>query len=383
VASITRLNGRWKVRYWTPDGQRQKSKTFDLKGEAQKFARAVETAKDRGEWIDPALGRTTFGQWSERFMDTTVHLKPKTRAGYAGLLRTILLPAFEHVPLVKLQPLHVRQWVAQLSARGLSPSRIRQAYYLLGAILRSAVESGYIVKSPCIGIKPPKMVTREMHFLPGEEVERLAQATPEPYGVLTYTLAYVGLRWGEATALRRRRCDLLRSRVEIAESLAEVNGILHFGPTKTYASRSVVVPRFLAEMLARHLAENVSQDPDALVFASVDGTPLRHHTFHKRWWTPAVKSAHVVEGLRIHDLRHTCAALLIAQSAHPKQIQTHLGHSSITVTMDRYGHLFPDDMERLAQALEATFQKARVSSVCPERSSQVLQLPAHRAENTL
>lgn len=158
MASITRLNGRWKVRYWTPDGQHQKAKTFDLKSEAQKFARRVETAKDRGEWIDPALGKTTFGQWCERFMDTTVHLKPKTRSGYEGLLRTLLVPAFGHLPLVKIQPLHVRQWVAQLSDKGLSPSRIRQAYFLLGAIMRSAVESGYIVKSPCVGIKPPKMV---------------------------------------------------------------------------------------------------------------------------------------------------------------------------------------------------------------------------------
>lgn len=59
MASITKVNGRWKVRYWTPDGQHQKAKTFDLKSEAQKFARRVETAKDRGEWIDPVLGRTT------------------------------------------------------------------------------------------------------------------------------------------------------------------------------------------------------------------------------------------------------------------------------------------------------------------------------------
>lgn len=160
--------------------------------------------------------------------------------------------------------------------------------------------------------------------------------------------------------MRRRRCDLLRSHLEVRESLAEVNGRLHFGPTKTYSSRSVVIPRFLAEMLAHHLAHNVADDPDALVF-SISGAPLRHHTFHKRFWLPAINEAAVVKGLRIHDLRHTCAALLIAQGAHPKQIQMHLGHSSITVTMDRYGHLFPDHMEVLLKGLEETFQKARVS----------------------
>jgi hypothetical protein len=100
----------------------------------------------------------------------------------------------------------------------------------------------------------------------------------------------------------------------------------------------------------------------------------RHHTFHRRFWLPAINDAAVVKGLRIHDLRHTCAALIIAQGAHPKQIQMHLGHSSITVTIDRYGHLFPDHMEGLLKGLEETFQKARVSSVCPERLSETKQL---------
>ena len=70
-------------------------------------------------------------------------------------------------------------------------------------------------------------------------------------------------------------------------------------------------------------------------------------------WLPAVEAAGLPEDLRIHDLRHTCAALLVAQGAHPKAIQAHLGHSSIQVTLDLYGHLFPDEMDRLAERLDA------------------------------
>jgi hypothetical protein len=115
----------------------------------------------------------------------------------------------------------------------------------------------------------------------------------------------------------------------------------------------VVIPGFLREMLAAHLARNVARDPDSLVFTNAEGGPLRNSNFRSRVWRPALAAAGLPEDLRIHDLRHTCAALLIAQGAHPKAIQAQLGHSSIQVTLDRYGHLFPDDMDGLATQLDA------------------------------
>lgn len=235
---------------------------------------------------------------------------------------------------------------------------------MLFTILKSAVESGYIVKSPCLGVQLPRVKPREMMFLSASEVERLAEAasgvqnrTPE-HSTLLYLLAYGGLRWGEAVALRRSRCDLLRSRIHVAESLADVGGTLHFGQTKTYETRAVVLPRFLREMLAQHL-ESVPADADALAFTSPTGAPLRHSNFWRRVWRPAIAAAGLPKRFRIHDLRHTCAALLISQGAHPKAIQAHLGHSSIQVTFDRYGHLFDSDMDALAERLDTV--RANVS----------------------
>ncbi len=88
------------------------------------------------------------------------------------------------------------------------------------------------------------------------------------------------------------------------------------------------------------------------MFTSPEGLPLRNSNFRRRIWHPAVARAGLPRSLRIHDLRHTCVSLLIAQGAHPKAAQIHLGHSSITVTMDRYGHLFPSEMVTLAAALD-------------------------------
>jgi integrase len=95
------------------------------------------------------------------------------------------------------------------------------------------------------------------------------------------------------------------------------------------------------------------------VFTAPKGGRLRHNNFYQRLFCPALRHAGLPEQVRFHDLRHTCAALLIAQGAHPKAIQAHLGHSSIQVTMDRYGHLFPDALEHLADRLDAARTQAR------------------------
>jgi integrase len=124
------------------------------------------------------------------------------------------------------------------------------------------------------------------------------------------------------------------------------------GPLKNHRSRIIGIPRFLRDLIGKHLIQHVSDEPTALVFTSPDGAPLRNGNFRRRIWCPAVEQAGLPHGLRIHDLRRTCASLLIAAGANPKAVQTHLGHSSITVTMDRYTHLLPSDIDHLIRRLQ-------------------------------
>ncbi len=93
-------------------------------------------------------------------------------------------------------------------------------------------------------------------------------------------------------------------------------------------------------------------EADALVFTSLRGTPLRNSHWHDRFWEPALRAAKLPLNLRIHDLRHTCASLLISEGVHVKAVQRHFGHSSPTVTLNTYMHLFPEDMERVADGLD-------------------------------
>jgi integrase len=123
------------------------------------------------------------------------------------------------------------------------------------------------------------------------------------------------------------------------------------------------------------------RDPDGFVFTAPRGGPLRHNNFYQRIFCPALARAGLPAQVRFHDLRHTCAALLIAQGAHPKAIQAHLGHSSIQVTMDRYGHLFPDALEQLADRLDAARAAAGTYPARTEQQHEVVKLPARQARS--
>jgi integrase len=184
--------------------------------------------------------------------------------------------------------------------------------------------------------------------------------------------AYTGLRAGELAALRRRDVDLLRGVVQVRQALKQLDGPDGpvFGGTKSDKTRTVTLPKFLRTMLSEHLSGPApgGAGADALVFTSPEGAVLRHGLFMRRVWYPTVrgdkkrkiKAALPAElhGLRFHDLRHTCASLLIAQGAHPKIIQERLGHASITTTMNRYGHLFDGLDATLIDGLDAAHDEA-------------------------
>jgi integrase len=134
----------------------------------------------------------------------------------------------------------VQAWVNEMIAAGLSASQIRQSRQVMFAVMEFALDEGIIVKNPVKGVKAPRDKKREAVFLSAEEVQRLADAAEDRQpclgGVMVYTLAYTGLRWGELAAIRHSRCDLLRFRLIVSESMTEVKGGVEFGPTKTFGT---------------------------------------------------------------------------------------------------------------------------------------------------
>ena len=343
-------NNRWKARYRLPGGG-TRSRTWDRKVDAERWLRGELSLRDRGDWVDPKLGRTVFEDWAPRWEAGRVHLRESTRAAAESLMRRHVLPYFGSAPVGAITPTDVQAFVSRLVGLGLAPSTIRQAYLIVAGVLRSAAESGLISRSPCRRVQLPQRRQRELRLLTPTEITRLGECIDSEYRSMVLIAAYAGLRWGEVAALRVSRLDFMRRSLTVEETLSDVKGVVRFTKPKSKASRRhVALPRFLAKDLANHL-NTFSASIDNLLFSAPEGGPLRRTNFRRRVWLPAVATAGL-SGVRFHDLRHTHAALLIAQGEHPKVIQGRLGHASITVTLDTYGHLFEGLDEAAADRLD-------------------------------
>ena len=320
-------SGKWQARYYDPSG-RLRGKTFARKTDAAVFLAAMKADVQRGVWFDPKLGRRRIGEWVREWSSTRVNLRPSTATRDGWVLDQLVVPRFGERQLASVQPIEVRRWVAELEAKGYAPATVRKAYQVLSQIFKTAAESDLIARSPCRGIDLPKIERGEMRFLSVEEIDRLVEATPERYRAFVITAAFTGLRWGELAALRLPRVDLLHRYLRVEETVIRVGGKLSFGPPKTRAGqRRVSLPPFAADVLAAHLADEEGD----LVFGVMHPT-----NFRRRVWYPAVEAS-VGRPCRFHDLRHSHAAMLIKEGAHPKAIQVRLGHASIKTTLDTYG----------------------------------------------
>jgi integrase len=381
VASINKLSsGRWRARYRDPQG-RSRSKTFDRKRDAERFISASSTDMERGRWTDPQRGRVTVGAWADEYLATVVNLRASTRYTYERDLGKYVLPRFARVQLAQVRGVDVQAWLAEELASGLSPSSVHRHYRTLRRLLEVAVQAQLIPLNPCGRVTPPSIPSVEMRFLTAAEVGDLAEAIGLWYRAFIYTAAYAGLRWSELVGLRAKRVDLLRRTVTVTEQLLLLdNGQRQvWEQPKTKAGvRSIGIPAFLADMLQEQLDERALPGADGLIFPNRAGKPTASASFNTHHFSPAKRRAGIDGRLRFHDLRHTAVALAIAQGAHPKAIQARMGHSSVQMTLDRYGHLFPELDERVAQGLDETYRSAlesRTEATAPADLTRRRQVP--------
>jgi Phage integrase, N-terminal SAM-like domain len=169
----------WRARCRSPDGQ-ERSRSFVRKSDAEAFLATVETAKLRGEWRNPALGRTTFDELAARVETTRVNRRRSTRARDATLMRTRVLPTFGSRQLAHITTTDVKAWVAELEAVGLAPMTIRKCYQLLARVLGDAADAGFIAASPCRRVQLPSDVRSEPVLLAPDHVSAIAETIAIP-----------------------------------------------------------------------------------------------------------------------------------------------------------------------------------------------------------
>ncbi len=354
----------WRARYWAPDG-RQISKSFRRKVDAERWLRDEIANLERGLWVDPTHGRIAWADYSAQLLEGRGHLAARTietdRRCHARAAEWI-----GAVRLNRLTPELLRKLMSELTARGYAPETVAKTMRWVRLTLNQAVRDRRIAVSPAEGVRLPKVRRSEMRILDAGEVDELAASLPDRFRSLAVVAAYTGLRWGELAGLQVSDVDMLRRRLIVRSALVEASGQPPtLGVPKSPASeRTIALPRSVVDALALHLRDH--PPVDGMVWTTERGALLRRGSFG-RIWRKAVEAS-VGLPCRVHDLRHTHAAWLIAAGEHPKAIQTRLGHSSIQVTIDRYGHLMDGLDDRTAARLDEIARAARGPDVTEDAS---------------
>ncbi|MDP9389117.1 MAG: site-specific integrase [Actinomycetota bacterium] len=364
MAHVKKRGEKWLAVYIGADG-REHSRTFAKSAEARRWGADQEAAVRRGDWLNPSLARMATGEWVTRWWAQTQDNRESTRERDKGYVNRYILPAFGDAPLGSLSHSMVQAWVAGLTERGLAPATVVKAFQILNKIAAAAVLDKRIATNPCAGVRLPKVEREEQRFLSPAEVARLADAIHPRYRALVLVGAWGGLRAGELVALRRASVDPLRRKVAVVETITEVSGrLVHRAGAKTNAGRrSVSLPAPIMAELVAHMERWSGAE---LVFTAPGGGPIRLASWRRRFWNPAVAAAGV-EPFRVHDLRHTGAALAVASGAKPLEVARRLGHTSVSFCLDRYGHLFPEAEDEVADRLGALI-------VAPEADAEVVAI---------
>jgi integrase len=358
----TRRSGvRFRVRFWL--NGRQSSKTFATCPEAEMFRRDIA---DRGtEWAVAELDRErgvqqepTLDEWATIHFSALTDPSPTTIARYRRIYKAVWSPSLGHMHLSQIERVHVAQALNRVPG---SDKTVWNAWGVLTHMLKFAVMDGKIAKSPTIGIRPGRRTaheTEERRYLTHAEFWAIAEATPKHWRPLVITLAGTGMRWGELAALTVGDVDTEVGFIRVTK--AEKQDPDHpsrtiIGPTKTEKSRRTIsIPVDVLDALAPLLADRKRNER---LFLPPNGGPLRHRTFYRDIW---LKKSCALSGVRepyprLHDLRHSHVAWLIAAGVPLPVIQARLGHSKIAVTIDTYGHLMPELQRAAADAAGLVF----------------------------
>ncbi|KAB1867301.1 tyrosine-type recombinase/integrase [Microbacterium algeriense] len=363
----TAAGKRYRVRYRKPDKSQTDKRGFRTKKEAELFLASVTVSKARGEYLDPALSRVAVAQLYETWIIGKKSLKPSAFAQLPIAWRLHVEPKWGAREVGGILPSEVRTWVTELTqdkpdgTKGRSATVALRALGVLAGVLDVAVDDRRIARNPARGMKNlPRKPKRKAGrvYLTHDQVHTLAAESARPELVLT--LAYTGLRWGEAAALRVRSVNLLRQRLHVEENAVQVDGVIHVGTPKTWQIRSVPFPKFLAPLLERAAR---GKGPDDLLFG--DGTShLRPPRYGTGWFEGAVARVQARDDqfprITAHDLRHTAASLAIAAGANVKALQRMLGHESAAITLDVYADLFDDDLSAVSANLETAAREQSV-----------------------
>lgn len=367
---IPRGERTWLVRIFlgrAPDTGKRRYHNHTIHGtrkDAEKYRNAILRERDLGTFVEPVA--TTLDEYLDDWLKNAAkpRLRERTFIEYDYILKLYVRPKIGAKKLSELQPMDIQSIYTEMQNNGLSPRTIRYANAVLSSALKQAVKWRMIIQNPAALVELPRESRKEMKALSPEESGRfLAAAAEDRLGFLLIFALVTGMRPEEYLALQWKDVDLQKGTVIVQRTIVWLpkGGGWSFGEPKTLRSRrSIPLPASIIQRLIDHrdnqlkerLNAGVDYQNNDLVFATNVGTPIMLRNLVRRHFKPTLKRAGLPETLRLYDLRHSCATLLLSENENPKVVSERLGHSRINITLDTYSHVLPSMQQAASDKLE-------------------------------
>lgn len=367
IRSIRRRSkGSWELTIdlgQDADGKR-KRKFVSVKGTkklAEEKLRELLTSLDKGIPLDTskATVREFLEQWLSIYVETNT--SPRTVEGYREKIRSYIIPRIGTIPIAKLTPQHVQSIYAEMLDKGLSARTALHAHRVLREALGHGMKWGLLVRNVCDSVDPPRPQRKEMTALDAPDIQRfLNAASASPYGPFFFLALYTGMRRSELLGLKWSAVDLTTKAISVTATLQRIpgQGLQVMQPKTSRSRRLVSLPPEAAALLGglkvkqREAHQDLSMEwsESSYVFSHPDGRPMYPNTVSLAF-AKIIKKAGLPH-VRLHDLRHTHATIMLKQGVDPKTIADRLGHASVVITLDTYAHVLPGMQEAAALKFE-------------------------------
>jgi integrase len=292
-------------------------------------------------------------------------VRPLTYAGYKVNVKKHLVPTLGKIRLDQLTPLHVQEMINNRLRAGLSPKTVTYVHQVLRTALGTAVRWDMVSRNVAKLVDRPRVERKPINPLTPEEARRFLTAIKGQRLEALFSVALaLGLRQGEALGLRWTDIDFAAHTLQIRHQLQRINGRLTLVPPKTNKSRrTLVMPPLIAEALREHERRQVGEkiwagsnwEETGLVFANRTGQPTQARRAIEQFHDALKKAG--MRHIRFHDLRHSCATLLLVQGVSPRVVMEVLGHSEIALTMNAYSHVVPELQREAAERMQRILER--------------------------
>ena len=352
--------GKYESYYETFHGNR---------AEAQKRLREILTELDKGIFTKP--GNTTVSDYLNTWLQDYCKpsLSPRTLQLYSYICRVHLIPTIGKIILTELKPQHLQNLYSEKLSSGLSARTVQLCHVAIHKALKNAARINLLSRNVADSVEKPKIQRPEIHPMTENDLSRFLEAARQGnYYALFYTYLFTGMRRSELLAVRWCDVDLLAMQISVSRTMQYLNRVkdhITFKEPKSKKSRRLIsLSLSNALTLEEHrkaqdnMRESLQLPPlteNDLVFSHWDGSPLLPDSVTHAWVKLVRKCG--LNGIRLHDARHTHATIMLKQGVHPKIVQERLGHSTISTTLDTYSHVAPGLQQAAAMAFDDILKK--------------------------